>query len=162
MIFSTPHHPNSAQLHNPLLSAAFTSVVHSIATDVPRNPKQVARHLIYAMNISVYARLRPISRRFDFLMLSCNQIANRQRCNLCFRLRPAPCPPPGFLSFASLSRWGAGDATRAGRTFLGPSRNCLRFVRDVIVPIRLYLAISYTYAARVLGIAFLSSFTLRK
>ena len=102
MIFSTPHHPNLAQLHNPLLSAAFTSVVHSIATDVPNNPKQVARHLIYAMNISVYARLRPISRRFDFLMLSCNQIANRQRCTLCFRLRPAPCPPPGFLSVCSL------------------------------------------------------------
>ena len=30
------------------------------------NPKQVARHLIYAMNISVYSRLRLIPRRFDF------------------------------------------------------------------------------------------------
>ena len=110
------------------------------------------------MNISVYARLRLISRRFDFdAFLQPN-------------LQSATLFPLLSLTFRPLSLVGvcchflatseAGDAVRAGRTFLGPSRNCLRFMRDVIVPIGLYFDISY--AARVPGIVFLSSFAVGK
>ena len=76
------------------------------------------------------------------LMLSCKEIANQQRCTLCFRLRPvSPSPTWGRCYFLATPE--ARDTAWGRRTFLGPSRGCLRFMRDVIVPIRLYFVISY-------------------